>query len=57
MPAVEGARIDHTIISMLAFAVLLMKPDVPLDDLKVAVQSATEAMALSLVPVPKDQAN
>jgi hypothetical protein len=57
MPALEGAPTDHAILGMLAFAVLLMKPDVDLDSLKNAVQSATETIVLTITPVDQEKAN
>ena len=57
MPAVEGAPIDHAVLGMLAFCVLLMKPDVELPTLQSAVQQATEVMILSIMPAGKENVN
>ncbi len=57
MPSLEGVRLDEAILSMLTFTVLLMKPDVELEVLKAAVQSASETMVLAITPVPEGKGN
>lgn len=50
MPAVEGTPVDHAILGMLAYSILLMKSDVDYPTMQAAIKAATEAIVLTIVP-------
>ena len=47
-PAVEGEPLSHAVLSMLTFAVLLMRPGIELDKLQDIVMSVSEHMVLAM---------
>jgi hypothetical protein len=53
MGAVEGTPINAAILSLLAFAVMIMKPDIGVEQLQRTVEGTSEYITLSIAPVSK----
>jgi hypothetical protein len=47
-PAVEGEPLSHAVLSMLTFAVLLMRPSIELEKLQEVVMAVSEHMVLAM---------
>lgn len=57
MPALEGLPVDHCILALIAFSILLMKPDVTMEELSAAIKNASESISLTLMPVDQKKVN
>lgn len=57
MPALQGEPMDAAIISMIAFCILLMKPDVKMEVLESAITQTTEVMTLAIADLGHDTVN
>lgn len=51
MPAVEGEPLSHSILSLITFSVMLMKPDIDLETLQKLVLSTSEHIIMNIAPV------
>jgi hypothetical protein len=56
-PAVEGEPLSHTVLAMLTFSVLLMRPNIDLDLLQDVVMSTSEHMIMAMTDVAEGEAN
>lgn len=50
-PACEGEKITHSVLSMLTYSVLLMHPEIEVEELKKIVMETSEFMVISLAPI------
>jgi len=50
-PAIEGEPLAHAILSMLTFSIMLMKPDIEIEQLQDIVMSTSEHIIMHLSPV------
>lgn len=55
-PAIEGENFEESIMSLLIFAILLMKPEIELEALQEVVLSTTEHIMMH-ISVPEGPAN
>jgi hypothetical protein len=56
-PACEGEKLAHSVLGMITFSILLMKPDIDVDQLQDVVMSTSEYMVMQLEPIPEGEAN
>ena len=56
-PACEGEQISHSVLGMLTYITLLMKPDIDLPDLQKIVMDTSEYMIMQLAPAPVGEPN
>lgn len=52
IPAIEGEVPESAFLSLLTFAVMMMKPDISIDQLQEIVIDASEHILLSMTEVP-----
>jgi hypothetical protein len=52
-PAVEGEPLSHSVMAMITFAVLLMRPDIDLELLQDVVMSTSEHMIMAMTDTPE----
>ena len=52
-PAVEGERLDVVIMTLITFAILLMKPSIESEELKAIVMRVSELLMLALTDAEK----
>lgn len=50
-PALDGEKMAHSILAMLTFTVLLLKPDIELEEVQKIVMSTSEFLVMSLAPM------
>lgn len=56
-PAVEGESLSNSVLAMLTFSVLLMRPNVDVELLQDVVMSTSEHMIMALMDVVPGEAN
>lgn len=48
MPAVDGESLGHSVLSLIAFSIILMKPDIDMDRLQEIITSVSQTIILHL---------
>jgi hypothetical protein len=56
-PAIEGEELASSVLALLTFAVLLMRPSIPMELLQSTVMSTSEHMILAMSDAPEGEAN
>jgi hypothetical protein len=47
-PAVEGEPLSHSVMALITFSILLMRPDIDLDHLQAVVLSTSEHIIMAM---------
>lgn len=56
-PALDGQRKDHSVVALLTFACLLMKPDIEGTQLQDVILNVSELLVTALASTQSEEAN
>lgn len=56
-PALAGEQLSHSVLGMLTYAIILMKPDISNDQLQNLVMDASSYIVMQLTPIDAGEAN
>jgi hypothetical protein len=57
VPAIEGEDFKNSVLSMLTLAILMMKPNIAIEQLEQVVMGTSEYMVMAMADAPEEGAN